>query len=101
MNRGLRIGNLCPYNRGMDSLSEHLVRLAEKYAERKNVRLWRIGHLAAGRGGFFVDLRNGRQCQTRTYLRTLQWLSDHWPDGLAWPSDIPRPPRRTQTGEAA
>ena len=85
----------------MDSLSENLVRLAEEYAGRKRVQLWRIGHLAAGRGGFFVDLRNGRQCQTRTYLRTLQWFADHWPDDLAWPSDIPRPSKRVQPGEAA
>ena len=77
--------------RGMDSLSRNLVVLAEAYAEWRGVRLWRIGHLAAGRGAFFVDLRTGRHCQTRTYLRVLQWFGDHWPSDLPWPADIPRP----------
>ncbi len=21
----------------------------------------------------------------------MAWFSDHWPEGLAWPADIPRP----------
>ena len=80
----------------MDSLSRNLVDLAQDYAEWRGVRLWRIGHLAANRGGFFVDLRNGRPCQTQTYERVLQWFSNHWPpeNDLPWPSDIPRPPRQ-------
>ena len=27
----------------------------------------------------------------QTYARALQWFSDHWPLGLPWPADIPRP----------
>ncbi len=28
-----------------------------------------------------------------TAVRVEQWLSDHWPEGLEWPLDIPRPPK--------
>ena len=69
-----------------------LVTLADGYARWRGVSLWRVGHLAAGRGSFFVDLRDGRRhCQTNTYSRVLQWFSDHWPAGLAWPTEVPRP----------
>ena len=87
----------------MDSLSQNLVHLAELYAKHKNVRLWRIGHQAAGRGGFFVDIKAGRSCRTNTYETVVQWFSDHWPDEqvLPWPEHlVPRPPR-SQPGEAA
>ena len=81
-----------------------LVELADALATHKNVRLWRLGHLAAGRGAFFVVLKSGkRHCQTNTYDRVLQWFSDHWPEGLDWPPDIPRPEPRPEgeRGEAA
>ena len=81
-----------PYTRGMNSLNTSLVTLAEIYASRKGVSLWRVGHLAANRGSFFVDLKSGkRHCQTDTYERVLQWFTDDWPNDLAWPSHIPRP----------
>ena len=69
-----------------------LVRLARIVADARGVSLWRIGHLAAGRGSFFVDIAAGqRSCTVSTYDRVLQWFSDHWPADLEWPSDIPRP----------
>lgn len=76
----------------MNALNRSLVELAEQYANRRGVSLWRVGHLAAGRGSFFVDLRDGRRhCQTNTYSRVLQWFSDHWPAELPWPADARRP----------
>ena len=76
----------------MIALDRTLVTLAIGYARWRGVSLWRVGHLAAGRGSFFVDLRDGRRhCQTNTYSRVLQWFSDHWPAGLAWPGEVPRP----------
>lgn len=88
----------------MKALNESLVALAVEYGRCRKVRLWRVGHLAAGRGSFFVDLQSGRrQCQTGTYERIVQWFSDHWPADLEWPSDIPRPAPRVENerGEAA
>ena len=93
-----------PYLRGMNSLETSLVALAEAYASDRNVTLWRVGHLAANRGSFFVDLKSGkRHCQTNTYYRVVHWFSDHWPEGLEWPSDTPKPEPRPEgeRGEAA
>lgn len=79
-----------------------LVTLAVGYASRRGVSLWRVGHLAASRGSFFVDLRDGRRhCQTGTYSRVLQWFSDHWPAGLAWPAEVPRPAPLPVSGSSA
>lgn len=86
-----------PYNRGMnspdlDALDGSLVTLADLYAAKMGVSLWRVGHLAANRGSFFVDLKKKRRhCQTNTYLRVLGWFSAHWPQDVAWPADIPHP----------
>lgn len=76
----------------MNALNETLVTLALHYARWRGVSLWRVGHLAANRGSFFVDLRDGRRhCQTNTYTRVLQWFSDNWPTDLEWPTSTPRP----------
>ena len=92
-----------PYIQGMNSLSSSLVALAEEYAAVKKVSLWRVGHLSANRGSFFVDLQNQRRhCQTNTYERVIQWFSDHWPADEPWPADIPRPePTVAEPVEAA
>lgn len=92
-----------PYTWGMnslylDALDDSLVTLADLYAAKMGVSLWRVGHLAARRGSFFVDLKKkNRHCRTNTYLRVLLWFLEHWPKDLPWPSDIPciRPPRVT------
>ena len=69
---------------GMNALDANLVTLAQGYARWRGVSLWRVGHLAANRGSFFVDLREDRRhCQTDTYSRVLQWFSDRWPPELA------------------
>ncbi len=76
----------------MNVLDAKLVILARTYAKARNIGLWRAGHLAAGRGSFFVDLASGkRTCTTGLHIRVTQWFSDHWPSDLDWPSDIPRP----------
>ena len=86
----------------MNALNETLVTLAQGYARWRGVSLWRVGHLAANRGSFFVDLREGRRhCQTDTYSRVLQWFSDQWPDELAWPAEAPRPESSVAQGENA
>ena len=85
----------------MNALNETLVTLALHYARWRGVSLWRVGHLAASRGSFFVDLRDGRRhCQTNTYTRVLQWFSDNWPTDLEWPSSTPRPQTSASSRQA-
>ena len=86
----------------MNALDATLVTLASGYARWRGVSLWRVGHLAANRGSFFVDLEEGRRhCQTDTYSRVLQWFSDHWPSELTWPAEAPRPQPSSAHDEVA
>ena len=50
-----------------------------------------VGRLASGDGRLYHRLAAGRDITTRRAARVVQWLSDHWPAGAEWPSDIPRP----------
>ena len=55
-----------------------------------------------GQGGAFFDrLRSGRHtCNIRTAVKVQQWFSDHWPEDIAWPVDIPRPEPTKNKGVA-
>ena len=60
------------------------------YAERRRVALTTLGRLMIGSSTIAERLAQGR-ANIRTVRRVEQWLSDHWPDDLDWPADIPRP----------
>lgn len=47
--------------------------------------------LAVNDGKFYRRIVCGGSCTLRTYDHVLQWFCDHWPIGLPWPADIPRP----------
>lgn len=36
-------------------------------------------------------IRAGADIGVLTIAAAMRWLSDHWPDGLDWPADVPRP----------
>ena len=46
-------------------------------------------------------LRAGADITSRRAERIIQWLSDHWPAALAWPSDIARPQPSPDTPAAS
>ena len=51
----------------------------------------RISDLACANPYLFKRLRANKGCTIATYNRVLAWFSDHWPDGVHWPAEIPRP----------
>ena len=55
-----------------------------------------ISTYAAGAGDFCARLERGHDLTTRRAMRVIQWHSDHWPDDVDWPGDIPRPPRQRE-----
>lgn len=79
----------------------NLIRLVEVFSphvdrSEATVSNWITGTHAR----LFSRLRAGHGCSVPTFNKSIQWFSDHWPDDLAWPSDIPRPPK-TNPQEAA
>ena len=51
----------------------------------------RISDLACSNPYLFKRLRANKGCTIATYNRVLVWFSEHWPEDLQWPDDIPRP----------
>ena len=79
-----------------------LIELAHKFAGSRQISLSRVGFLTANDGKFFDRIRAGGTCTLRTAARVAQYFSDHWPEDLDWPPDIPRPePSVDTTGKAA
>ena len=72
-----------------------LIKIGKKYTHARKISLSRLGYLAAQDGKFFTRLENGSSCTLRTARSVIQYLSDSWPPGLKWPSNIPRPPVST------
>ena len=76
--------------------------LARIYAARSNYRLSTVARYMGGSGDTISRLEAGHDLTMRRYNRFMQWFSDHWPDDLEWPSDIPRPdPARDGDRDAA
>lgn len=82
-------------------LHSEVTLLVERLARATNRSPHTIGRLAAGSGDFYIRLKNGHDLTTRRAASVVQYLSDHWPAGLAWPGDIPRPKPTTNGKEAA
>lgn len=54
---------------------------------------WTISVRIFGKGDFFKGLLSGGGCTVRTATKAFQWFADNWPADLAWPREIPRPPK--------
>lgn len=80
---------------------EQIIKLAERFARHRSLSLSTVATYAANDGKTFERLRNGGSCTIRTADRIVSWFSDHWPEDLAWPSDIPRPKRAAKRRRAA
>lgn len=75
-----------------------IVKLGETYAAHHGLELSTISTYAANDGKWLAGLKGPAGCTLRKAAFVIQWFSDHWPDDLAWPNDIPRP---AKTKEAA
>lgn len=51
----------------------------------------RISTLMFGNGQRLRSLRQGSGMLSDNLEDALQWLSDRWPEGLAWPVEVSRP----------
>lgn len=70
---------------------KHLLVLCDAYCRTMRTSELTIGQRAGTDSRFFRRLRGGGSCTLRVYRRALQWFSDNWPCGVAWPAGIPRP----------
>lgn len=68
-----------------------LLTVARAYSAATGRSLARVATLIHDQGALFKKLEAGGSCTIDTYDKAMQWFSDHWPAGLAWPEGIFRP----------
>lgn len=70
--------------------TDELLVLARTLATHRGISLARLATIIANDGRFFSQIERGRSPTIRTYRKALGWFSENWPEGLAWPNDVPR-----------
>ena len=78
----------------MVSIIEQIQTLTDQFSRATNRAETTVSRLSTGSGDTLSRLRRGHSITTARADRALQWFSDHWPAGLDWPADIPRPEPR-------
>lgn len=68
-----------------------LLALAEAYCGHVKRSEARIATLAASKGTFFANLRNGGGCTFDMFFKVQSWFASNWPEGLPWPDGVSPP----------
>jgi hypothetical protein len=72
---------------------EHLLAALDAYVAATGVADKTISYRVFNDSKKIGALRAGASITSGRLVEALQWLSDHWPDGITWPADVPRPER--------
>lgn len=73
------------------TLRRHLETCAREFAKATEREASTVARLAAGDWRFFDRLSEGASFTARKYDATMAWFGGNWPEGVAWPEDVPRP----------
>jgi hypothetical protein len=77
-----------------------LLLLAEAYGITLGVEEKTVSSRVFSDSKKLAALRGGSDITVSRFNATIQWFSDNWPDGAAWPVGVQRPDK-AQTIEAA
>jgi len=75
----------------MEGTARQLVALVDLFAKHTGLSVATVSRHATGSGDTVARLQRGGAITTRRADRAFCFLFDNWPDGIAWPADIPRP----------
>lgn len=82
------------------TLRNQLLAAAAAYADLVGIKRTWLSTLLFTDGKRLDLIAGGRDLNTKTFERAMQWLSDHWPEGAAWPDGVDRPePRIAEAAE--
>ena len=95
-----RIYSMLRRMHSMLTVHTDIVRLAVCYANARQVAISTLAREVTGSSTWFERCATGR-VTIRSAIAVVQWLSDYWPKGLAWPSDISRPASSRESAKAA
>lgn len=74
-----------------EALTNHLLTVAAVYCVACGLNDSTVGRQCAADGRFFSRIREGKTFTIKKYDEVIRWFSANWPDGAAWPADVPRP----------
>lgn len=77
---------------------ENLLTLIDIFCAVRGLSEARASTLIFNGGARVAQIRHGADIGVRRAQKAIVWLSENWPDGAAWPADVPRP---EPVGEAA
>jgi hypothetical protein len=69
----------------------HLIAVIDAYAAATGERDTTISYRVFTDSKKVAALRGSASITTARYIVSMQWLSDHWPDGAVWPLSVDRP----------
>lgn len=72
-----------------DELRHHLITCASAFAGAKGLSISTVGRQAANDWRFFDRLDDGSGFTVGKYDEVMRWFAENWPEGTAWPSDLP------------
>lgn len=72
-------------------LTDHLVKVTEAYCRATGLGVGTIARRMFGSDRFLTRLAEGATFTVRLYDEALDRFSANWPEGVAWPDDVPRP----------
>ena len=75
----------------MDDTSGRLVALMGRFAKYTGLSISTVSRHATGSGDTVARLQRGGTMTIKRFDRAVRYLSDNWPDSIAWPADVPRP----------
>ncbi|MGR9413132.1 hypothetical protein [Rhizobium leguminosarum] len=70
---------------------DHLISVADEYGRAAEVEEKTVSSRVFGDGKKLTAMRSGSDITVGRYNEALIWFSTNWPDGAAWPHDVPRP----------
>jgi hypothetical protein len=83
----------------MLTLTDRLLKVADAYCAKVERSRARISTIIFGSGDRIDGVAEGKDLNTRSFERAMQWFSSNWPDGLIWPEGVERP-QPQQLGES-
>lgn len=78
-----------------------ILRLAAVYGEATGLGPSAVSWRVFGDSKKLPALRDGKDIQVRRCERALAWFAENWPEGAAWPADVPRGVTPGHAGAAA
>lgn len=86
----------------MITLREQFIRAFDAFVAHSGLAESTLSDRLLKSGSRFRRIRESSDISTATFERVMRWLSDNWPEGAEWPSDVERPkPIEGRAAEAA